>query len=93
MVQKGSRIGLGNFEDACNVVRFCFLLHNMIVKLCGAVTEPDNRDNDGRLLTHTELAPKFSISSEWELVDNAGWSVTNRSEEGRRLAAPRASLR
>ena len=95
MVRSGNRIETADFNAACQIIRFCFMLHNMIVKLVG---DGDEVDDSGVALSHNDVVHEFQAAGTMApLVSAADFAsakkrATNKQER-RRLTEALAGYR
>jgi hypothetical protein len=93
MVRSGNRIETADFNAARDVVRFCFMLHNMIVKLVG---DGEELDEGGVALSHNDVVEEFKMAGD-SLVTGADFAAAKKratdKQERHRLTAALARYR
>lgn len=97
MVRSGNELSTPSIRKAKQVISACFLLHNMIIKMCGSSAGPTGDVNEqGVLLDHHGLVHEFGSTMKGPLLSTvvgSGWggavSLGQRAELRQALAEHR----
>jgi hypothetical protein len=97
MVRSGNRLETANYDTACSIIRFCFMLHNMIVKL---VADGSELDSSGMALSANSIVHEFDpadAEAGVSMVTAEDFAAATRratdKQERRRLTAALARCR
>ena len=84
MVRSGNRLETANHDTACSIIRFCFMLHNMIVKL---VADGSELDASGMALSANSIVHEFDpADAEARGLHGHGRGLRSCDEESHRQA-------
>ena len=98
MIRSGNRLESPSYDNAEKIIKFCFMLHNMIVKMAGAGQE---LDAGGVALSHHGVVHEFGLTKSWtglNAANAAAWygaaaAAATDTAERRRLTGALARYR